>query len=428
MRRHFFTLSRIVTTLCVAGVTTAPLALVGCQKRGEPELSLTQEQWRRIRENILTALPDDEALVPIDVQFGDALRLRAVRPPDLHVRAGDPQELVAYWEVLRPANDTYRATLLFDAHDTSESREHVLLDGQLDSRTWTPGDIIVDRIRYHAPLTINGRAQIRVEVFDGEARLDEAPHAERRVHPKGFAVAQSIITWTPPRLVSVYTTERILLDGLAQEPAWKSAPLASPMVDPVTGGRFDGQPTAIQSLWNDEGLFFYLRMTDTHVWGNYRRRDDPLWEEENIELFLDPLRDGKDYLEIQVSPANVIFDALFAHADTRDLDREKRHTVPGLRTAVHVQGTLNRDGDNDVYWSVELFVPFASLPQFAFDEAGGYTQTGINLFRYDRPTATPAEVSAWAPVGPGSFHRPERFGELRLTGKPTPTRGNSEPQ
>lgn len=426
MRPHGFIVARTLLPLIAAGTLLSIAGGSGCQKRGEPELSLTQEQWRRVRENILTELPDDETLQPISAQFGDALQLVAVRPDVLHTQSGNAQEIVLYWKVLRPAAEGYRMQVVFDAHQQEETHEYLPMDGQLDTRDWVAGDIIVDRVRYHAPLTINGRAQLRIVVFDGQTRLDEVPTDGQRVHPKGVRIGESIITWTPPRLISVYTDQRILLDGHALEPAWKTAPPASPMLDPITGAAFPGQPTSIQSLWNDDGLFFYLKMTDAHIWATHRHRDSALWEEENIELFLDPGRDGRDYLEVQVSPANVVFDALFPTAENRDLDSAKAHTIQGLKTAAHVQGTLNREGDNDAFWSVELFVPFAAMPGFARRDDGSYTPTGVNLYRYDRPLDAPAEVSAWAPVGRGSFHQPARFGELRLITSPAPDGGAAD--
>ena len=33
------------------------------------------------------------------------------------------------------------------------------------------------------------------------------------------------------------------------------------------------------------------------------RRDDPIWEEEVVEIFLDPARLGRHYAEVEISPA-----------------------------------------------------------------------------------------------------------------------------
>ncbi len=38
------------------------------------------------------------------------------------------------------------------------------------------------------------------------------------------------------------------------------------------------------------------------------RRDEHLWEEEVVEIFLDPNRSGRDYYELEISPANVVCD------------------------------------------------------------------------------------------------------------------------
>ena len=39
--------------------------------------------------------------------------------------------------------------------------------------------------------------------------------------------------------------------------------------------------------------------------------------------------------------------------------------IPGLKTAVHVSGTLNDPGDSDTSWSVELAIPWKALAEHA---------------------------------------------------------------
>ena len=42
----------------------------------------------------------------------------------------------------------------------------------------------------------------------------------------------------------------------------------------------------------------------------------------------------------------------------------KAHDIPGLKTAVHIDGTLNKDDDVDNGYSVEVAIPLASIPDF----------------------------------------------------------------
>ena len=49
---------------------------------------------------------------------------------------------------------------------------------------------------------------------------------------------------------------------------------------------------------------------DTDAWGTLTERDDPLYDEECVELFLAPGEaDPADYFEFEVSPLGTLFDA-----------------------------------------------------------------------------------------------------------------------
>ncbi len=64
--------------------------------------------------------------------------------------------------------------------------------------------------------------------------------------------------------------------------------------------------TRFRALWTDEGLFLRFDATDPDPWHTMTRRNDHLWEEEVVEIFLDPGGAGRDYYELEISPANVV--------------------------------------------------------------------------------------------------------------------------
>ena len=51
-----------------------------------------------------------------------------------------------------------------------------------------------------------------------------------------------------------------------------------------------------------------FRAEDPDIWGTYTNRDDPLWDEEVVEVFLDDDCDEWSFLEFEVSPNNVVVD------------------------------------------------------------------------------------------------------------------------
>ena len=62
-------------------------------------------------------------------------------------------------------------------------------------------------------------------------------------------------------------------------------------------------------LYDDDFLYAAFHCVDSDAWGALPNRNDPLWLEEVVEVFLDPARRRRCYVEIEVSPLNVIFEA-----------------------------------------------------------------------------------------------------------------------
>ncbi len=208
-------------------------------------------------------------------------------------------------------------------------------------------------------------------------------------HPTGLHVAAAAST--PPQL----------LDGV--EAAW------SPAATIVWG-----EPpynTSFRALWSADGLWIRFDATDPSPWHTYTRRDNPLWEEEVVEIFIDPDGDGRNYAEVEISPGNVVCDLLMFRGDPdkrSDLDWD----FPGLQTAVHAW-----DSDTSGWTAVALlpWAGFATLPgtDMRLPPLAGDSWR-FNVFRIKRPHRPDDPhrdllLSAWSPVPGESFHVPEMF-------------------
>lgn len=229
--------------------------------------------------------------------------------------------------------------------------------------------------------------------------------------------------------------EPIRVDGTLDEVSWALAPrvgelrlIHDPMGKPAW-------PTEAAVLWDDANLYVSFACTDPEPWTRYTSRDDRLWEEEVVEIFLDPDGDGRQYAEIEVSPTNVVVDLLIA-APRASGPGARQWNVAGLQTAVrrHAAG-----------WVVEVAIPWASLADAGVKRAPrAGDQWRVGLYRIERPGG-PAkaaridalvqerraaddqrrgtiedelkslraddEYSAWAVTrADRGFHDPERFG------------------
>ena len=173
--------------------------------------------------------------------------------------------------------------------------------------------------------------------------------------------------------------------------------------------------TAFRALWNDAGLHLRFDSDDDGPWHTMTGRDDPIWEEEVVEIFLDPERDGR-YVEVEVNPAGVVCDLRRLGAGETGSDpipvpsgtMDRGFDVAGLEVTVEAHATG---------WTTTAFLPWSGLGLDAAPQPGAVMP--FNLFRIKRPGGpeAPAEgvvFNAWSPTGSPSFHVPEAFRPLTL--------------
>ncbi|HVR99301.1 MAG TPA: carbohydrate-binding family 9-like protein [Thermoanaerobaculia bacterium] len=164
------------------------------------------------------------------------------------------------------------------------------------------------------------------------------------------------------------------------------------------------QPTRVSLCQDQQFLYIRFDRTDRDAWGTYERRDDPIYEEEAVEVFLaagedDPLR----YYEFEVSPRGVLFDAVIHNPTSQKADRtaDLSWDCPGLLWQAGA-GAAAQD------WWAALAIPWSAIGQARVWRA--------NFYRIERPRDGAPEFSCWSPTltSPADFHKPARFGVLEL--------------
>jgi hypothetical protein len=161
------------------------------------------------------------------------------------------------------------------------------------------------------------------------------------------------------------------------------------------------QATKLQLGWSPDELRVLFHCDDARPWATMTERDAPLYEEEVVEVFLDPLGDFAAYFEIEVNPLNAVLDLALRRNRSGYL-RDFSWRCDALRTAVRVTAAS---------WTAELAIPFRSVaaePPRRRDRWRG------NFFRIDRPLNVPRELSAWSPTARATFHMPQRFGVIEF--------------
>lgn len=170
--------------------------------------------------------------------------------------------------------------------------------------------------------------------------------------------------------------------------------------------------TSVAAWYDDDYLTVLYSATDDHIRATYHHHDDPLYEQDVVEVFLAPDRLER-YFEIEVSPHGTVFDAAIdSPAGTREgLVADVAWTCEGLvvalRNVIESSGTMSID--------ILVRIPFSALERPT--PADGETWRG-NFFRIDRHPEHGDEFSAWQPTmkEPADFHVAGAFGVLRFGG------------
>lgn len=206
-------------------------------------------------------------------------------------------------------------------------------------------------------------------------------------------------------MLPLYECPHVIFSGelqLIEHIQWHQCPPVQ-LVDTVTGS-IPKEQTEVQVCWSSEALYIRFECTDHYVLSEYTKRDDPLYEQDVIEVFIDVVGDGKQYIELELSPYNIVFDAkVVCSQHNQHINVDASWDMKGLYTSVKPIEQSSKKGS--VYL---LKLPTSSLGKPA--RAGDAWR--INFYRIDQDAFGCRQYQAWSPTGEVNFHRPNRFGTL----------------
>ena len=162
------------------------------------------------------------------------------------------------------------------------------------------------------------------------------------------------------------------------------------------------QDTTVKSVWNAGEWRVLFEVADTNVWATLTERGAMLYQEEVVEVFVDPVGDLENYFEIELNPLNATLEVV-ARRSRSGYMKDFAWRCAGLRTAARRTPTG---------WCAEMAIPFRSL---IADPPKAGAKWRANFCRIDRPPGVERELSAWSSPGRANFHTPERFGCLEFT-------------
>ena len=263
----------------------------------------------------------------------------------------------------------------------------------------------------------------------------------------------------PEDRIARYTARRAasptVIDGRLDEAHWRAAE-RSPRFADLIGGRPGIHDTRAAVLWDDTYLYVGYWVEEPFVEATLTERDAPIYENNDVELFIA----GRDaYYEFEMNAFGTIYEVFFiwerefessGYARRPEFDRSrpgvrpfngvgfKQHPrgprigywnwdMPGLETAVHVDGTINDNTDRDRGWTAELRIPWRSLEPLAMPDGRALPPRDGDEWRMDfsrfnqykeAPPAKDPGGWAWSPHGVWDSHIPELFTRVHFSTEP----------
>jgi len=245
------------------------------------------------------------------------------------------------------------------------------------------------------------------------------------------------IEWAPIHYIALKTATPPVIDGKLDDTAWERAAWTEDFGD-ITGDRAKAPRfrTRAKMRWDDEYLYFGFDLEENNVWGTLTERDCVIYNDNDIEVFIDPDGDTHEYYEIELNALNTVWDLLIPEPYRDGGHGVNAWDIRGMKTAVHVDGTLNDPSDEDRGWSVEMAIPWGPLTEALPDKGppGNGDTWRVNFSRVQWLTQVvngryvkrksprtgkplPEDNWSWSPQGIVAMHYPEMWGFLHFATK-----------
>lgn len=218
------------------------------------------------------------------------------------------------------------------------------------------------------------------------------------------------------------------IDGRLNDPAWNRAPWTANFVD-IEG---DKKPrprfrTRAKMLWDDNNFYIAAELDEPHVWGTLTQHDAVIFQDNDFEVFIDPDGDTNEYYEFEINALNTGWDLFLPKPYKKGGKADNTWEIPGLKTAVHIRGTLNDPRDRDRGWSVEIAFPWRALAQYAHKptppRSGDRWRVNFSRVewhhdvvdgRYRKRPGLKEDNWVWSPQGLIDMHVPEHWGVVEF--------------
>jgi len=245
---------------------------------------------------------------------------------------------------------------------------------------------------------------------------------------ESFKGLENLFT-VPKHYSAGFAASAPVIDGDVTDAVWSNVPWTDDFTD-IEGDR---QPvpyykTRCKLIWDKDYLYIAAVIKDPDVWAYVKNHDEVVFQDDDFEIFIDPLNTTHQYFELEVNAINTIWD-LYLPKAYRNLGSGLTSWESGVRSAVKVQGTVNNPSDKDQGWTVEMAIPYSKLNVKKAPEEGEFWRINFSRVQWETTVSKgkyiknkdaagknlPEHNWVWSPQGLIAMHYPERWGYLTFS-------------
>lgn len=424
-------------------VTLTSLSALACAtpKTEEPaaESHDPAAEAARLKPYVLDEAPADVGThVDADLEGKVTLLGARVEGPS-EVKPGAQVKYTLYWKVNQKLEGGYKlfthvvdgaGERLLNIDNVGPLRELRGKSQALPPSDWEVGKVYADEQTFTVPAKVKtDKIQVMTGIFKkgGRLKVVSGPKdSTNRVIAATLSVSGAKNTRIPTLHVDKLDSKTtIKIDGKLDEAAWKDAANTGPFLDVGTGEANKTSPVNGEAkvLWNDSGLYVGISVTEKDIVGGFKKgeQDPHLWTKDTVEIMVDPDGNGdnKNYYEIQVSPQNLVFDSQFDAYNEPKTEPDgpfgHQEWSANLKSAVTIDGTIDKSSDEDRGYTVEVMIPWKSFGKAETVPPELGSAWRVNFYAMKNNGGV-----AWSPIlGQGNFHKASRFGRIVWGTKPT---------
>jgi hypothetical protein len=248
-------------------------------------------------------------------------------------------------------------------------------------------------IIFVCPVLINASTNKSVK----EHKANNIGYTNSKETPEAF------VEMPTPLVDCVKTSQPPVIDGKLTDASWRYSGKIENFIW-ANGIDEPYYPTEAFLLWDDDNFYLAVKCHESQmdkIKISQTDRDSKVWEDDVVEIFIDPAPDTPNYYHLAVNPIGILF------------DQEASQNPPKY---------IEWDSDAQIatfiasdFWVIEMAIPL-------FDLVAEPPEVGSEWkFNLHRKEQRREEYTYWSPTYDRNYnwpHVPERFGTLRLSAQP----------